>query len=123
MSWACALRRRSRSAPAGRGHRRATAAGPRSPGPRWDRARRATAPSAPRVVAGVLAARAAPPLGVPGPAPADGLLPAGPPTDVHRGGAPAWDAQRGLQPDAAARLCHAPLKASSKTARSGSATM
>jgi hypothetical protein len=65
-------------------------------------------PPDPRVVAGVLAARAAPPLGVPGPAPADGLLPAVPPPDVHRGGAPAGDGPSGLHPDAAARRCHSP---------------
>ncbi len=58
-------------------------------------------PLAPRVLEllrAVLAAPAAPPLGIPGPAAVSTPVPHLPATDVQRGGAPAWDWQRCLRP-------------------------
>jgi hypothetical protein len=91
---------------AGRRQRGATEARAGAPGPRGQGPPRATRAAGAGVIAGVRAAPAAPPLGVPRPRRLGAPAPPFPPTDLQSGRAPAWAPQRGLHPSPAARLCH-----------------
>jgi hypothetical protein len=89
---------------AGLRHRRATDAGAGTPGSRGPRPLRAASPAGAGVMAGGLAAPAAPPRVVSRPGRRRTLVPPCPPNDRHSGGAPAWQPQRCRYPSAAARL-------------------
>jgi hypothetical protein len=92
---------------AGLRHRRATDARAGALGQRGQRPLRAASPAGARVIAGVLAAPVAPPLGVSRPGRLGAPVPHLPPKDVQSGGAPEWPPQRGLHPCPAALLCDA----------------
>jgi hypothetical protein len=85
----------------GRGHRPPAPAGAGPPGHRGPSPRWAPGRTAPRAVAHLLAARAPPALGVPGPTPADAPVGDDAPAALHARVAPERPLSRRLQPHAA----------------------